>query len=290
MSGIALSLVLISALAHALWNLLAKRSADRLAFLWLLNLSVAVLGAPVAALAVAGGAVAASGWVYVIGTGLLHIAYFSALGLGYTRGDLSLVYPVARGTGPLLVTILAIPIFGEVPSTVGAAGIALVLLGIYCSHLPGLERSALAAPLRHAIGDAGSRYALLTGLVICAYTLWDRAAVGIVPPLVYCYFVFTIPALGLAPWMLGRRALTRQELRRWAPSAVLGGVLSYGAYALVLTAFTMSKVSYVAAAREIGIVFGALLGALVLKEKHGAARVAGAVLVFLGVSLIGLAR
>ncbi len=289
MSGVALGLVLISALAHALWNLLAKRSEDRLAFLWLLNVSIAVLGAPFIAVAVAGGAVSPAGWLYVVGTGLLHVAYFSTLGLGYTRGDLSLVYPIARGTGPLLVTLLAIPVFGEVPSPAGALGIALVLLGINCSHLSGLERSALAAPVRAAVSHPGSRYALLTGVVICGYTLWDRAGVTLVPPLVYGYFVFAIPALVLAPWMLGRRALAPRELRRWVLSALLGGVLSYGAYGLVLTAFTMSKVSYVAAAREIGIVFGALLGALVLKEKHGTARVAGAVLVFLGVSLIGIA-
>lgn len=285
MSAFALVLVLASAFAHALWNLLAKRSADRLAFLWRMNVAIAVAGAPLVLGAVVAAPIPPLGWVYALGTGVLHVFYFWTLGRAYSFGDLSLVYPIARGTGPLLVALLAPVVFGEMPAPLGAVGIALVVLGVYASHLRGFDA---AAPLRSAWREPGSRYALLTGLVVCCYTLWDRAGVGVVAPLVYGYFPFAVPALVWAPLMRGRRSPPEAAAGWGMP--LLAGALAYGAYGLVLIAFTSSKVSYVAAAREVGIVFGAIMGAALLGEHNSRARLAGSALICAGVAAIALAR
>lgn len=290
MSGVALGLVLASAVAHALWNLLAKRADDRLLFFWLMNVVVGVLGLPAVLHTLAQRPLSAVGWLFVTGTGLLHVAYFWSLARGYTHGDMSVVYPVARGTGPLLVALLAPVVFREVPSGQGAAGIALILLGIYASHLQNLSAMQVGAPLRTVLEHRGSRYALLTGLTIAAYTLWDRGGVAHVEPLLYGYFVFAIPALLIAPFLWRAGAATIARSRPLWPRAAAAAGLSYAAYALVLTAFTLSKVSYVAAAREVGIVVGAALGSAFLKEKHGPPRLLGSALIFVGVALIAAAK
>ncbi|MHB1005437.1 MAG: EamA family transporter [Chloroflexota bacterium] len=289
MTAVALALVVVAGFAHASWNLLAKGSADRFGFLWRLNAAVGLVGAPFVVVALASTPMPPTGWYFVVGTGLLHLIYFWSLGQSYTHGDLSMVYPVARGTGPLLVTFLAIPLYAEVPSLAGAAGIALIILGIYLSHLPSLSRSAWAQPLRILWREQSSRYSLLTGVLIALYTLWDRAAVAYVPPITYGYFCFAITALAWAPFMC-RRTGVRTLGGRDVLLSLAAAALSYGAYVLVLTAYTLSKVSYVSAAREVGIVFGAVLGTVVLGEKHGPARLVGAAIICGGVILIALAR
>lgn len=291
MTTLTLGLVLISALAHALWNFLAKRSPDRLAFLWLMNVSATLLLGPAVVYLLARAAVTPTGLAYGLVSGLLQVLYFWSLGRGYTVGDLSLVYPVARGTGPALVTLFAMPLFGEVPSPAGLGGIALIVLGVYGAHLPSLRPAAWSSPLQAIAKSPGTRFALLTGLVISCYTLWDRAGVSYVAPLLYGYFGFAVPAIAVAPYMLARRREPiREELRQGKWHAAAAGLLSYLAYGLVLVSFTMAKVSYVAAAREVGIVFGALLGAAFLREKHGRPKIAGAAAIFAGVALIAGAR
>jgi drug/metabolite transporter (DMT)-like permease len=287
----ALALVLVSAGAHATWNLLARRSQDRLVFLWLMNVSAAVVLLPFALWRLSAAPPLPGGWIFILGTGALHVLYFYSLGRSYSSGDLSVVYPVARGTGPLLVTIAAIPLLGEVPSWLGAIGVLLVVGGVYTTHARGFALSDLLAPIRSILRDDGSRFALITGVIIACYTLWDRFGVGLVDPLLYGYFVFAIPGIVVAPVMLRLRAaevaaMARTGLR-WC---VLAACLGYLAYGLVLTAFTLAPVAYVAATREVGIVIGSLLGVVVLREPHGRGRVLGSAAICLGVIAIAVAR
>ena len=226
----------------------------------------------------------ATAWGLVCLSALLETAYVLLLSAAYAAGDLSLVYPVARGTAPVLVTPLAILVLGERPSLLGLAGIALVVTGIFASQglSPGVAPFAPAA--RRALALAA-----LTGVSTASYSLVNKIGVSVAPPMLYAFVVFVLN--GLLTWLV----LWRRDGLAWPLSRdvrpiplIVMGILMMAAYIAVLVAMSRAPVSYVVAARETSIVIGALLGALVLKERHPRARIAGAVVIFSGVALIAL--
>jgi len=285
---LALVLVLASALAHATWNYLAKASHDKGAFMWAFVALSSVIYLPVAGYFASASPVPPEGWIYAVGTMLLHIAYFSLLGAAYAREDLSAVYPVARGTGIVLVPLVAAVTLGERVSSAGALAIAAIVAGIVVAHIQGSGWPAIAG-LARSFGSKGSRLALLTGVTIAAYSTWDKRGVSLVNPLVYIYFVFLGQALAGAPRALWRWTALRREIRERKGAIVAAAVLSPLAYLLVLVALTFSQVSYVAASREVGIVVGALLGATVLREPHGRNRLLGSAAIVAGIFGLALA-
>src|SRR3954452_22758453 len=251
MSVAVLGLVLAAAFAHAGWNFLAKGARGGAAFVWL-----SMVIATVAYLPVVGGALAVEpgelGWTalgLMVGSGLLHTLYFTLLQRGYAAGDLSIVYPLARGTGPLLSGAAAIALLGERPSALALAG-ALIIVGAVFS---------LAG--RHGTREA-IVFALLTGVAIASYTLWDKHAVGPsdLSPIVYYWGSNLTVVLILTPFAL--RPGTTFGGRRAAGV----GLLSPLAYVLVLFALARAPVSVVAPARETSILIGVLLGTTVLAE------------------------
>lgn len=289
MTGVALALVLASAFAHAAWNFLTKRSRDPLVFSWAFTATAAVLYLPLAATTALVRPVPAEGWLYIGGTMAFHIAYFFLLSLAYRHGDLSLVYPVARGSGIALIPLIAVLVLGEHVSPGGATAIIAIVLGVFLVHLRGFRPSSMAA-LRAHVRDPGLLYALATGVIIAAYSTWDKRGVGLVAPPLYNYFVFLSQGLAAAPVVLGRgRTTLVQEWRLHQRSIIAAAVLAPLAYLLVLLALTFSRVSYIAPARELGIVFGALLGTIVLGEPYGRYRVAGSLLIVAGVFSLALA-
>lgn len=287
MTLLALGLVLSSAFAHATWNYLAKRSRDPAAFTWAFVCASSAIYLPIAVYVAHLHPVPPEGWVFAVGTMLLHVVYFRLLAAAYSKTDLSIAYPVARGTGIALVPVVAVLALGERVSPGGAISIAVILAGVLVAHTRGEGRAAVAG-LARTIAQPGSRYALLTGVVIAAYSVWDKQGVALVHPLTYGVFPFLGPALFGIPLALGRRRAIRREIQS-APGPILAaGVLSPLAYVLVLVALTFSQVSYVAAAREVGIVVGTVLGALVLKEAHSRNRLLGSAIIVLGVLALGL--
>ncbi|HEX5987284.1 MAG TPA: DMT family transporter [Nocardioides sp.] len=288
MSTGALALVLTAAVAHALWNLAAKRVvADRVVFVWLYVVGSAVLWAPLALV----GAVATGQrptWAWLLGAGvsaLLHVVYNLVLVHGYAAGDLNLVYPLARGVGPLLVLVVAVGLLGESPGPMALAGAGLVVLGVLVMTLGG------------AAGDrrgAGVAWGALTGVTIASYTLWDHHAVTdlAVPPLTYFCLGLLLQAVPLTASVVssaGRRAQIRPVLSRHRREVFAVAVLSPLAYVLVLQALTVAPVSLVAPLRESSIVVGALLGWWLLGEPRPARRLAGAAVVLGGIALLSLA-
>jgi uncharacterized membrane protein len=235
-------------------------------------------------------AVSPAGWACIVATGILHALYFWFMGGAYERGDLSLVYPLSRGSGPLLVPILAIIFLQEQLSFAGIVGISLVILGIYCIHLKSFTLVAFIEPLRALRGSA-SVWALCTGGTIAGYSLIDKVGVGLVYPPIYIYLMFVISLLLLSPYVLAKqRAALKLEwlVNKWP--VLIDGVLVLFTYLMILFAFRLSKVSYVVAAREVSIVFSAFLGIIWLKEKHAWQKIAGAALIALGVVFIGLSN
>ena len=290
MSGLALGLVLLSAIIHAGWNLLAKRGLNQEVFIWLAQVVISVVLLPLGLYLLFRYSIDATGWIFVAGTVLLHIFYFFFLGRSYARADLSVVYPIARGMGPAVVPILGVLVLGENVSPPAVAGIATVVAGIYTVYWWGRFRLILSDPLK-LFREPGTRYALFTGATIAAYSVWDKVGVSHVTPFLYMYLMSLGSALGLAPFLIRSHgtAAVRAEWRHNSTSIVAVGVMTFVAYGLVLTALQFSRVSYISPAREVGIVIGVLLGVLVLKEPFGRGRIIGSGMIATGLVLIALA-
>jgi drug/metabolite transporter (DMT)-like permease len=295
---VALALVLVAALAHAAWNVLAKTASGGAAFVWLFSTVAVALWLP-AALVATVVAPAALGWegvAFMAGSGALHALYFVLLQRGYRDGDLSLVYPLARGTGPLLSTAAAIVFLSERPSLVALAGGAIIVVAVFSSAGAGRGArpggGAGAGPPRVAAlhRRRAVAFALLTGVAIATYTLWDKHAVGPLglSPIVYYSGTTVAEVAFLTPFVAHRR----EEVRRtWADHRreVLGvALLSPLAYILVLFALAHAPVSYVAPARELSILVGAVAGVTVLDEGHPRRRMPAAAAIFAGIVALAL--
>lgn len=277
------------AIAHAAWNLVAKRaSLSGPAFVWLTSLGAAVVTAPLAiVLAVLDPPPLDAFLLAIAVSGLIHTGYFLALQAGYRAGDVGVVYPLARGTGPLLSVIFAIVLFGERPGPLGLAGAGAIILGVVVIGFAGRRRGG-AAP-------AGVIWGLLTGVAIAAYTLWDANAVQswALAPVLLSGGTMLVEAFLLSPLVLRSRASradVRAVLRRHRWDIVAVSVLSPLAYILVLQALQLAPVSIVAPGRESSVVLVGLAGWLIFKEPHPARRLAGAAIVLVGVALLAASR
>jgi len=298
MSALALGLVLVAALVHASWNYVAKQSGGDVRFALLSCVALLVVWAPVGLWfswrdAFAFGALQ---WGLIAASGAIHVVYYVTLLRGYRLGDLSVVYPLARGSGPLLTAIVATTLLGETLGIVGWLGVAGIVGGIIviaggATLLRALRRGthshAESMRLRLGVG-----YGLLTGAFIAGYTVVDGYAVkhaGISPILVdYLSNLVRLPLTLLLIAALGlRRPLPLADYARakWRAALIIGA-LSPIAYVLVLFAVGMAPLSQVAPAREVSMLFAALLGGAQLGEANPRGRLLGAVLIVAGVVAI----
>jgi drug/metabolite transporter (DMT)-like permease len=281
-TALATGLVLAAACIHATWNLLAKRTGGGAAFIWMTCAASVIVYAPIIAVVawVQRPALGPLQVLFMAGSAVLHAGYFLLLMRGYRAGDLSLVYPLARGTGPALATLAAVLILGERPTRLAMAGAGLVVLGVF-----GLTGGARLFTRTARAGGLAVAYGLATGLLIAAYTLWDKQAVSVVlvPPLILEWGSNVGRLLLLSP--LAMRGWSDAGLH-WRAHRVetLGvGVLAPLSYIFVLTAMVFTPVSYVAPAREVSILIGTVLGTRFLAEGDGPRRLAAAAAIVVGV-------
>ena len=289
MTALSLVLVLLSAVAHASWNLMLKRAGDPEIFAWVMLVVGSILLAPVGLALLWYNSMDFPGLWFLLASVVLHVFYFMLLARGYATGDLSLVYPVARGMGPMLVPVLAVILLGEIVETMAIVGIAAIVGGIYTISWWGNFHQVLRSPLLF-LRSAGMRYAVLTGLTIAVYSIVDKEGVGHIQPLLYIYFLDIGTVALLAPYILANKGMemVKAEWRANTVPITVSGLLAFAAYGLVLTAFSLSRVSYVAPAREVGIVIGVLMGIFLLKEPFGRGRLFGSGLIVGGLILIAL--
>lgn len=287
MTPLVILLILVGALAHATWNLVAKRSAlSGPAFVWLSAIGTAVVLAPVAVVLVV---LEPPSWsdlaLACAASAVLHVAYFLALQAGYRAGDVGVVYPLARGTGPLLSVVFAIVLFGERPGPLGLAGAAAVIAGVVVIGLSGGRAHRGAA-------RAGVLWGLVIGVVIAAYTLWDAHAVTAlaVSPILLNAGTSALQAAFMTPIIVRRPGAARAVLRQHWRGVLAVAVLSPLSYILILFAVQLAPVSLVAPAREVSVVFVALAGWLLFREPHPVPRLSGAVVVVAGVALLAASR
>jgi drug/metabolite transporter (DMT)-like permease len=283
---LAVALLLVAAVAHATWNYVAKGARSSFGFIFLFALCSEIVYLPLAVSVFlwTRPSLGLDALLFVTVSGLLNCLYFVLLSEGYKVGDLSVVYPLARGTGPALAVIGAIVIFGERPSGLALAGAALVVAGIIVMSWGG-SRSGGREMWRSIA------FALATGACIAAYSLWDSKGVTVVTPVLYSWGLDLARLAFLAPLAIATRS-GRSEVativREQRRAVIVIGVLSPGAYILVLAAYTLAPVSYVAPAREVSILFGAILGLRLLGESDAPRRLAGATAIVAGVFALAL--
>ena len=283
MSPEALGLVLAAGLVHASWNLILKRSEDPLVVGAASVAAGALLFLPVL---IQGMPIPRAVWPYVLTSGLVMVAYYAVLGHAYRRGDFSLVYPVARGSAPALIALWAALFLGERPSSRGLAGIGLILLGLTV-----LGGGPLWIRRRDwKVLAPGLVPAFFVAFLISVYSVVDGAGVRLWEPAPYVVLTFAVGGgvmiTGL--WLQDSGRVRRVWRSSWPSVLVIAG-LTLLAYSMVLKAYQIAPISYAGAAREIGIVFGAMAGWLLLGERFGGLRTAGAVLVFAGIGLLAAA-
>jgi drug/metabolite transporter (DMT)-like permease len=280
-----LALLILAALLHGGAHVAFKRAADKLAFAWWQLLAIIVVYSPV--LLTSRWDWSPTVWLIVAGSAVAEAAYFYTTSRAYTLGDLSVTYPLARGSAPLFITLWAVLFLRERPSVLGYAGIVTIASGLFLVNLPGL--SDIARPLR-GLAQPASRWALTAGLCIGVYSTLDKVGVKFISPLLYIYIVLVVTWLVMTPgWWLARKTnLLAVEWRANKWSAALAGVAVVGAYTLVLMAMQRSPVSYVGSVREMSVVLTAWIGSTFLGEGKTGWRVTASALVVAGILLIAI--
>ena len=288
----ALALVVLAGFIHASWNIAAKKADGDVRFVAFTALVLMVFWAPVGVW-VGWQQVPLWGvieWTLGLASALIHVGYFIVLLRGYRKADLTVVYPLARGSGPLLSSMVAIVFLGEQISALGLAGILGVVGGVFLiAGGPGLWKAA-HDPLQQARVRTGIFYGASTGLFIASYTVIDGYAVkvALMSPILVDYVGNLLRLVFLLPTLMRERSVVAQMWRKQRRYALIVGIFSPVSYVLVLYAMQVAPLSHVAPAREVSMLFAALLGGHLLGEKDRGPRILGAVLIAMGVTALGL--
>jgi uncharacterized membrane protein len=286
-------LVIASTVTHAYWNFLVKRSGGGQLFVGLSKVLEAAVFAPVFVAAVLLGNPVAlfRAWPLIVVGAALTLANYLALGRAYEAGDMSIVYPVARGGTLLFLPALGFAVFGERLSTLGCAALVSIIAGIVVLQLPALDRRAVRV-LVPRLASGSVAYAMIAALAAAGYAVWDKRAVQTLPPFLYFYAYSALVAAAYGAFLARRYAADalRAEWRahRWPILQV--GLLNTVTYVLVLFAFRTGASTYVVAVRQLSIAVGAVMAWRFLGETFGAPRRLGVALVVAGCVLVAMVR
>ena len=288
----AFALILLAGFIHASWNIAAKKANGDARFALQSGVFLMLVWAPVG-LWLGWHVVPTWGrveWLFVVASGVLHVVYYVILLRGYRKADLTVVYPLARGSGPLLSSAVAIVFLGEHITALGVAGIAGVVLGVFLvAGGPRLWKHSRDVAQRERVYK-GIRYGVLTGAFIASYTVVDSYAVKMLAmsPILLDYFGNFVRVLLLVPAGLRDRAATAQAWRAQWKYALLVAAISPISYVLVLYAVQQAPISHVAPAREVSMLFAALIGGHLLREGDRLLRLLGAAFIAAGVVALAL--
>ena len=279
----------MGALFHATWNLLAKKASGGVSFVWLYGVVSLLLLTPLGLYVWHTGehAIGGQAWIAIAVSALAHLAYSLTLQKGYQASDFSVVYPLARGTGPLFSVLAATVVLNETPTLVGWLGIASILAGILLISDVWKGFSSSTGRMK-----SGVLWGTVTGSTIAAYTIvdaWAIKAMGMAP-VVYYALGLLFRTLALSPKALGDRPSLREQWSLHRRHVLAVGALSPLAYLLVLYAMQSAPLVYVAPARELSMMLGVAFGAVLLREPLTAGRLAGTGLMLAGGLALALAK
>jgi drug/metabolite transporter (DMT)-like permease len=286
MSVYVLALVLVAAVLHALWNLLAKRAQGKVPFTWLMYVASNVIYLPAVVYELRTGENVYSTpllW-FSLGSAVLHLAYYSILQKGYRNADLSVVYPLARGAGPLFASAAAILFLHERLRLSSTLGLLLIIAGVLIITGLSFSRGNNKGIM------TGIFYGVATGFFIALYTVNDTLAVKNygVSPLTLTLVTNFFGAILLIPFVAGQKSELRREISEHKWSIVGIAILSPAAYILVLIALKFAPLTVVAPAREVSILFGVFMGSRVLKEEDGRRRLVASLLILGGIVALSI--
>ena len=291
MNSTAIFLVLLSATFHALSNFLHKQSGDKVIFLWITAWISTAFLIPASLISwLNGGEVSSTGVILGLVSGLIHAFYFFWLSKSYESGDLSHVYPIIR-SAPAPVLLFSLLFLSESVTLWGVLGILIVTFGAYAINLNAFSARSFLEPLRGLTSEPATRYAFLTLFTVVAYSIVDKLGVDNGDPIIYFAILMSSGAILYTPAVLKSKPLSEIQIE-WqlnAKSLLITAVLSMSSYALLLTALTLERVSYVVGLRQISVVIAVVLGGRLLMEENWRVRLAAALLIFLGSLLISFA-
>jgi len=289
MNPIAIILIIVSALLHAIWNLLAKKSRNKIVYNWYIILFGPIIFFPVFLYFLFTKQIPAIGWLFITLSGFFIMAYFYFLGKSYQHGHLSLTYPIAR-SATIFVPFLAAIIIKEKISSTGIFGIIIILIGIYILHLRSFKLKSFLKPLKY-IREKATIFALLTALFSSFYQVNDKIAVGFVYPFLYICLVWVVSSIFYLPIIFNKK--NHKDIKiEWKinkKSILISAFLNILSYVMILFALTIDKVSYIVALRQISIIFGVMLGSILLKEAYGKIRLIASTIMFIGFFLVAIA-
>lgn len=285
MNSEALALAVSGAFLHAVWNLFAKKASGGVPFVWLFGVVSLVCATPVGLFAWfhTPQPFTITIWLVILASAVVHVLYSIVLQKGYQKSDFSIVYPLARGTGPLFTVVAAVLILGEMPGLLGWFGIGSILVGILL--IAGFPQILRAASGRLKDGIV---WGTLTGISIAAYTVIDGYAVKVLgmSPVIYYVLGLALRTALLAPAALRSPHLLTEQWSLNRRYIIAVGVLSPFAYTLVLYAMARAPLSYVAPVRELSMLVGVFIGARLLRERYTFSRMVGTALMVLGVIML----
>jgi len=293
----ALLLLVLASLLQALSNLFIKESQRKVAFMAIASLISLIFYFPLFIWAhqksglMNPAQINFWSWIGIIACGGTGAIYYVFVGRAYDRGDLSVIFPVARGFGPIFILIFALILLREHISLLGLLGILIAVFGSYVIHLPSFRFSDLSVPFKaKAFKSKTFFYSMGAGACTATYSLINKKNLEAVDPLTLIYLIFAFMVLFLFVFLLVKNGSTeiKDEARTNKRNLLLIGILTFFASLLVLYALEISKVSYLGAVRNVSIVFGVLLGSLFLKEGYGKIRFVASLLILGGVFLISV--
>jgi drug/metabolite transporter (DMT)-like permease len=278
--NLAILLVLSSGFLHSVWNLYTKRSINKQVFLWFCQLAAIIIFLPWTIIEWDNAPITSTGGWIIVASMLLHGLYIFLLAAAFSIGDLSQVYPIMRGTSPLLVPLLGITLLNEKLSVVGWIGVLSILIGIALLsniNFKRSESSSLKAPL----------LALAVGICIASYIVVDKVALDYVSPVVLNEATNIGNLLTLSWAAFHSKGIQKELSANWR-IMIGGGIIAPAGYLLFLFALHLAPVAQLAPMREIGTVFGTVMGIFILREKQGTRRLFTSILITLGVIILGV--
>lgn len=279
-------LIIAAAFMHAGWNVFAKVSKNMVALMWWAAV-FGTLGYGVWLATGLGLFLSSGSWFPFLVSAVCETGYFVTLVKGYSQGDLSLVYPISRGSAPIFAAVWSAVFLGEELPWLGYVGIGLMVAGVYVASQP-VEQSRIKLEYSSIFRNNAVGWALASAVFISIYSVSDKVAVAATNPTVYNWWVFAGNAIFWAPivWQRFRFKTNLDELRNSWWSVITTSVLMIGAYGLALGALALTSASYVVAGRGLSVIIGASLGSFLLRERFGVARIIGATLMVAGLGLM----
>ncbi|MHB1628497.1 MAG: EamA family transporter [Bacilli bacterium] len=284
MSSLVLFLLTVSGLGHSMWNAIAKTIPQRDAFFTLITMSAVVLYLPLAVFLLQRNSIPPQAWLFALGSVGFEVVYFLALARAYRLAPLITVYPIARGTSPVLAALFGLAFTRMTAAPLGLAGIVMIALGIFFVNQPSLSFTRV----RSAFANQGAFYALLTGTCTAIYSVFDWFGAHVMSGILFIYIVYIGIAIG--KWAADRVLLPSVShvalFRRHPVKILIGGTLAFSVNATVLYCMQTTPVAYVTAVREVGILFTAIIGVVWLKESVTLPKVLSITAIVIGIFLI----